>query len=150
MCFAEIRRFFGQEGGGPIRAWKEAAAAPPLDLGALQSVPWGTASPLPKPKGHVVAVRITSEDPDDGFKPTCGKVDVSALSGPAVHRSQCCLRAYKLGLCQSLECQNFMSATPCVLVPLCTAGNQLPQQTGRVGVLLDQGGSHLSLPTLDP
>lgn len=80
LCCAEIRRFFGQEGGGPIRAWKEAAAAAPLDLGALQSVPWGTASPLPKPKGHVVAVRITSEDPDDGFKPTCGKVDVSAAS----------------------------------------------------------------------
>jgi len=78
-------RFFGQEGGGPIRAWKEAAAAAPLDLGALQAVPWGTASPLPRPKGHVVAVRITSEDPDDGFKPTCGKVDVSGHA-----RSVCC------------------------------------------------------------
>lgn len=29
-----------------------------------------------KPKGHCVAVRVTSEDPDDGFKPTGGKVQV--------------------------------------------------------------------------
>lgn len=27
------------------------------------------------PQGHVVAVRITSEDPDDGFKPTSGAID---------------------------------------------------------------------------
>lgn len=28
-----------------------------------------------KPHGAVVAVRITSEDADDGFKPTCGSID---------------------------------------------------------------------------
>jgi len=25
--------------------------------------------------GHVVAVRVTCEDADDGFKPTCGSID---------------------------------------------------------------------------
>ena len=25
--------------------------------------------------GHVVAVRVTSEDANDGFKPTCGSID---------------------------------------------------------------------------
>lgn len=29
-----------------------------------------------KPKGHCIAARVTSEDPDDGFKPTSGKVQV--------------------------------------------------------------------------
>lgn len=33
-----------------------------------------------KPKGHVVAVRVTSEDPDDGFKPTSGQVQVTCPS----------------------------------------------------------------------
>ena len=28
-----------------------------------------------KHTGHVVAVRITSEDANDGFKPTCGTID---------------------------------------------------------------------------
>ncbi|XP_020604828.1 acetyl-CoA carboxylase-like isoform X1 [Orbicella faveolata] len=31
-------------------------------------------SNLPKPKGHVIATRITSENPDEGFKPSSGTV----------------------------------------------------------------------------
>ena len=31
--------------------------------------------PTKAPDGHIVAVRITSEDADNGFKPTCGAID---------------------------------------------------------------------------
>ena len=30
---------------------------------------------IPKPKGHVIAARITSENPDEGFKPSSGNVE---------------------------------------------------------------------------
>ncbi|XP_061585098.1 acetyl-CoA carboxylase [Cololabis saira] len=43
--------------------------------------PWGdaaisfeTSSYIPSPRGHVIAVRITSENPDEGFKPSSGTV----------------------------------------------------------------------------
>lgn len=43
--------------------------------------PWGTCaidfnnpSPVPSPHGHVIACRITSENPDEGFKPSGGSV----------------------------------------------------------------------------
>lgn len=62
----EIRRFYGMEHGGGYDAWKKTSkAATPFDFDKAESV---------KPKGHCVAVRVTSEDPDDGFKPTGGKV----------------------------------------------------------------------------
>lgn len=41
--------------------------ASPFDFDKAESV---------RPKGHCVAVRVTSEDPDDGFKPTSGEVQV--------------------------------------------------------------------------
>lgn len=41
--------------------------ASPFDFDKAESI---------RPKGHCVAVRVTSEDPDDGFKPTSGKVQV--------------------------------------------------------------------------
>ena len=41
--------------------------ATPFDFDLVESV---------KPKGHYVAVCVTSEDPDHGFKPTSGKVQV--------------------------------------------------------------------------
>ncbi len=31
--------------------------------------------PQTGPDGHVIAVRVTSENADDGFKPTCGRID---------------------------------------------------------------------------
>ncbi len=31
----------------------------------------------PWPRGHVIAVRVTSEDPDDGFRPTTGHIQAS-------------------------------------------------------------------------
>lgn len=66
---AEIRRFFGQKAGGGHESWRKTAKeAVKFDLSKVESV---------KPKGHVVAVRVTSEDPDDGFKPTSGQVQVS-------------------------------------------------------------------------
>ncbi|KAJ4767613.1 Acetyl-CoA carboxylase [Rhynchospora pubera] len=62
----EIRRFYGKEHGGAYSAWKKTSlVATQFDFDQAQSV---------KPTGHCVAVRITSEDPDDGFKPTGGKV----------------------------------------------------------------------------
>ncbi|XP_068641078.1 acetyl-CoA carboxylase 1-like [Aristolochia californica] len=62
----EIRRFYGKDSGGGYDAWKKTSiAATPFDFDKAESV---------RPKGHCVAVRVTSEDPDDGFKPTTGKV----------------------------------------------------------------------------
>lgn len=65
---SEIRRLFGKDAGGGHGAWRETAkSATPFDFVTAESC---------KPKGHVVAVRVTSEDPDDGFKPTSGQVQV--------------------------------------------------------------------------
>lgn len=65
---AEIRRFYGMDHGGGYHDWRKiSAAATKFDLDKAQSV---------RPKGHCVAVRVTSEDPDDGFKPTSGRVEV--------------------------------------------------------------------------
>ncbi|XP_078164139.1 acetyl-CoA carboxylase 1-like isoform X1 [Carex rostrata] len=72
----EIRRFYGKEHGGGYSAWKKTASlATQFDFDQARSV---------TPKGHVVAVRVTSEDPDDGFKPTGGKVqELSFKSKPS-------------------------------------------------------------------
>lgn len=68
LCSIEIRRFYGMEHGGGYDAWKKTSkAATPFDFDKAESI---------RPKGHCVAVRVTSEDPDDGFKPTGGKVQV--------------------------------------------------------------------------
>ncbi|GAA0139911.1 hypothetical protein LIER_01367 [Lithospermum erythrorhizon] len=73
----EIRRFYGMEHGGGYDAWRRTSAqATPFDFDKAQST---------RPKGHCVAVRVTSEDPDDGFKPTSGKVqELSFKSKPNV------------------------------------------------------------------
>ncbi|ONM18428.1 acetyl-CoA carboxylase2 [Zea mays] len=63
--------------GGGYDIWRKTAAlATPFNFDEVDSQ-W--------PKGHCVAVRITSEDPDDGFKPTGGKVkEISFKSKPNV------------------------------------------------------------------
>ncbi|XP_048332325.1 acetyl-CoA carboxylase 1 [Ziziphus jujuba] len=73
----EIRRFYGIEHGGGYDAWRKmSAVATPFDFDKAEST---------RPKGHCVAVRVTSEDPDDGFKPTSGKVqELSFKSKPNV------------------------------------------------------------------
>ncbi|KAK1267607.1 Acetyl-CoA carboxylase 1 [Acorus gramineus] len=73
----EIRRFYGMDHGGGYDSWKRTSiAATPFDFDEAESV---------RPKGHCVAVRVTSEDPDDGFKPTSGKVqELSFKSKPNV------------------------------------------------------------------
>lgn len=73
----EIRRFYGMDNGGGYDIWRKTAAlATPFNFDEVDSQ-W--------PKGHCVAVRITSEDPDDGFKPTGGKVkEISFKSKPNV------------------------------------------------------------------
>ncbi|CAI9116352.1 OLC1v1017472C1 [Oldenlandia corymbosa var. corymbosa] len=73
----EIRRFYGMEHGAGYDAWKRTSVlATPFDFDKAEST---------KPKGHCVAVRVTSEDPDDGFKPTSGKVqELSFKSKPNV------------------------------------------------------------------
>ncbi|XP_009373180.2 acetyl-CoA carboxylase 1 [Pyrus x bretschneideri] len=73
----EIRRFYGMEHGGGYDAWrKTSASATPFDFDKAEST---------RPRGHCVAVRVTSEDPDDGFKPTSGKVqELSFKSKPNV------------------------------------------------------------------
>lgn len=73
----EIRRFYGKEHGGGYDAWRRTSVvATPFDFDRAQSI---------RPKGHCVAVRVTSEDPDDGFKPTSGKVqELSFKSKPNV------------------------------------------------------------------
>lgn len=73
---AEIRRLFGQGGGGHDSWRRVATEAVQFDLSKVDTQ---------KPKGHVVAVRVTSEDPDDGFKPTSGQVqELSFRSKPNV------------------------------------------------------------------
>ncbi|KAJ7965672.1 Acetyl CoA carboxylase [Quillaja saponaria] len=73
----EIRRFYGVEHGGGYDAWRKmSVVATPFDFDKAEST---------RPKGHCVAVRVTSEDPDDGFKPTSGKVqELSFKSKPNV------------------------------------------------------------------
>ncbi|KAF1871341.1 hypothetical protein Lal_00020134 [Lupinus albus] len=73
----EIRRFYGVEHGGGNDAWRKTSGlATPFDFDKVEST---------RPKGHCVAVRVTSEDPDDGFKPTSGKVqELSFKSKPNV------------------------------------------------------------------
>ncbi|KAG2709256.1 hypothetical protein I3843_05G209100 [Carya illinoinensis] len=73
----EIRRFYGREYGGGYDAWRKTSTlATPFDFDKVEST---------RPKGHCVAVRVTSEDPDDGFKPTSGKVqELSFKSKPNV------------------------------------------------------------------
>ena len=59
------------DNGGGYDIWRKTAAlATPFNFDEVDSQ-W--------PKGHCVAVRITSENPDDGFKPTGGKVKVGFL-----------------------------------------------------------------------
>ncbi|KAK9134330.1 hypothetical protein Syun_013660 [Stephania yunnanensis] len=73
----EIRRFYGKDHGGGYDAWRRTSTdASPFDFDEAVSI---------RPKGHCVAVRVTSEDPDDGFKPTSGKVqELSFKSKPNV------------------------------------------------------------------
>ncbi|XP_047324007.1 acetyl-CoA carboxylase 1-like [Impatiens glandulifera] len=73
----EIRRFYGIEHSGGYDAWRRTSVvATPFDFDKAESI---------RPKGHCVAVRVTSEDPDDGFKPTSGKVqELSFKSKPNV------------------------------------------------------------------
>uniref|UniRef100_A0A803NNC6 Acetyl-CoA carboxylase n=1 Tax=Cannabis sativa TaxID=3483 RepID=A0A803NNC6_CANSA len=73
----EIRRFYGKEHGGGYDSWRNTSVkATPFDFDQAESI---------RPKGHCVAVRVTSEDPDDGFKPTSGKVqELSFKSKPNV------------------------------------------------------------------
>ncbi|KVI07315.1 Acetyl-CoA carboxylase, central domain-containing protein [Cynara cardunculus var. scolymus] len=73
----EIRRFYGMENSGGYDAWRRTSElATPFDFDKAEST---------RPKGHCVAVRVTSEDPDDGFKPTSGKVqELSFKSKPNV------------------------------------------------------------------
>ncbi|XP_062003587.1 acetyl-CoA carboxylase 1-like isoform X2 [Rosa rugosa] len=73
----EIRRFYGMEHGSGYDAWrKTSVVATPFDFDKAESK---------RSKGHCVAVRVTSEDPDDGFKPASGKVqELSFKSKPNV------------------------------------------------------------------
>ncbi|KAG5391557.1 hypothetical protein IGI04_021520 [Brassica rapa subsp. trilocularis] len=70
----EIRRFYGIE---QYDSWRTTSLlASPFNFDKAESV---------RPKGHCVAVRVTSEDPDDGFKPTSGQVqELSFKSNPNV------------------------------------------------------------------
>ncbi|AYU81515.1 acetyl-CoA carboxylase, putative [Leishmania donovani] len=56
----EVRAFYGEDPYGTT----------PIDFSARQSVP---------PKCHTIAVRVTAEDTDEGFRPTSGKVEEIAF-----------------------------------------------------------------------
>lgn len=72
LNWAEIRRFYGKDAGGSYDKWATIAdKATEFNFDEAVSI---------KPRGHCVAVRVTSEDPDDGFKPTSGKVQVKTFS----------------------------------------------------------------------
>lgn len=71
-----MRRFYGKTVGEGLPSWRDMATVEPFDFFTTEAT---------KPKGHVVAVRVTSEDPDDGFKPTSGQVqELSFRSKPNV------------------------------------------------------------------
>ncbi|CAI7906126.1 unnamed protein product [Closterium sp. NIES-54] len=71
----EIRRFYAQGGGGSSD-WRSCADLDSFNFDDVTTT---------KPKGHVVAVRVTSEDPENGFKPTSGRVqELSFRSKPDV------------------------------------------------------------------
>ncbi|KAI7999298.1 Acetyl-CoA carboxylase 1 [Camellia lanceoleosa] len=60
------------EHGRGYDAWRKTSVfATPFDFGKAEST---------RPKGHCVVVRVTSVDPDDGFKPTSGKVQKASTS----------------------------------------------------------------------
>ncbi|KAF6144717.1 hypothetical protein GIB67_017736 [Kingdonia uniflora] len=64
----KIRRFYVMNHYGGYDAWmRTSAIATPFDFDQAQSV---------RPKGHCAIVRVTIKDPDDGFKPAGGKVQV--------------------------------------------------------------------------
>eukprot|EP00850_Spirogloea_muscicola_P013374 SM000090S24336 [mRNA] locus=s90:291408:309581:- [translate_table: standard] len=94
----EIRRLFGQEQGGSNSCWQSCSMVSSFTGNCLlpgpkgpncnhvQVVPFDFQKAVAqKPRGHVIAVRITSEDPDDGFKPTTGRIqELSFRSRPDV------------------------------------------------------------------
>lgn len=62
----DVRRFFGRDGEG----------TDPIDFMEEDYV---------YPKKHVIAARITAENPDEGFKPTSGRIDrIRFQSSPTV------------------------------------------------------------------
>ncbi|XP_059279749.1 acetyl-CoA carboxylase 1-like [Lycium ferocissimum] len=73
----EIRRLYGMAHGGGYDGWRKTSiVATPFDFDKAETT---------RPRGHCVAVRVTSEDPDDGFKPTSGEVqELSFRSKPNV------------------------------------------------------------------
>ncbi|KAJ8027759.1 Acetyl-CoA carboxylase [Holothuria leucospilota] len=62
-CIKDIRQLYGEH------SWEDT----PIDFE-------NPANP-PTPKGHVIACRITSENPDEGFKPSAGTVSELNFSG---------------------------------------------------------------------
>ncbi|KAI7987838.1 Acetyl-CoA carboxylase 2 [Camellia lanceoleosa] len=64
------------EHGGGYNAWRRTSVfATPFDFDKAEST---------RPKGHCVAMHVTNEDPDDGFKPTSGKVQKASTSSAAM------------------------------------------------------------------
>jgi acetyl-CoA carboxylase/biotin carboxylase 1 len=47
---------------------------PPPDPHGIDRIDFKAPDVPPKPSGHVISARITSENPDEGFKPSAGTV----------------------------------------------------------------------------
>lgn len=60
--------------GIPLHLIPEIRALYGADLNGIENIDFEIQQKLP-PDGHVLAVRITSENANDGFKPTSGKID---------------------------------------------------------------------------
>ena len=80
----------GSSGPTSLRSWPSsssigsASAITSFQVAGTSTTNWVSAAPLP-PSGHCVAVRITSEDPNDGFKPTSGAIaEISFTPTPSV------------------------------------------------------------------
>ncbi|GKC96824.1 plastid acetyl-CoA carboxylase, partial [Tanacetum coccineum] len=71
----EIRWFYGMDNSGGYDAWRTTSGnSTPFDFDKAESI---------RPKVCCIAVRVTSEDLDDGFKPTGGEVqELSFKSKP--------------------------------------------------------------------
>jgi acetyl-CoA carboxylase/biotin carboxylase 1 len=54
-----------------IKSIRQMFSAPPSDSGPID---FQALARQPRPSGHVISARITSENPDEGFKPTSGTV----------------------------------------------------------------------------
>ena len=66
--------------GIPLHRMKNIRQLYGKDVHGTDSIDFKAPEVEPRPAGHVIAARITSENPDEGFKPSSGTVQVRFCS----------------------------------------------------------------------